>query len=186
MRIGRRLGIYLALLAAASLYSLSPVRLGMVCGNSMDPTLRNGEFYLLDRTVPRDNLQRGDVVVFRSPEGPCLKRVVAVGGDELYLLRYLDGEEPFHELVFSWQLPAFRRLHAPDRPPSPARELIRYQVPTGTYYMVGDHHLCSRDSRHFGPVPSERILGRVLFVPPSASELDAVAGVFGSRPRTPG
>ena len=119
----------------------------------MAPTLVDGQYVLLmPPFLHRSRLRRGDVVVFRQltpPWGWLLKRVVGMPGESIRL----DGG----------------RLYADDLP------LIPGFIPAGPegktdgswwngpdeYFVLGDNSVQSTDSRAFGPVPGERIAGRV-------------------------
>ena len=81
----------------------------VVLGHSMTPTLRSGGCYLLDTGYYRHHrLQRGDIVVFRHRGETCTKRIYALPGQHLLLLRYDDGVG--NEIVEPWQEPALHRL----------------------------------------------------------------------------
>ncbi|MER5646481.1 S26 family signal peptidase [Streptosporangium sp. NPDC002524] len=113
-----------------------------VSGPSMAPALRPGDRVLVRRT-PGERLRTGDIVVVEEA-GPCrpgdptgssrwvVKRVAAVPGDP----------EPAY-------LPSWAR--------TPARV-----VPPRHIVLLGDNAEASRDSRHFGAVRTDRVLGVVL------------------------
>lgn len=124
-------------------------------------------------------LHRGDVFVFRTdhifgiPEDPetgapfFIKRLAGTPGDTLRIeppLLYINGElaEGF----------GFRRVMAakfPYRGYAPGRDYLAeadktYQVPEHNYFAMGDNSYNSYDSRWWGPVPEENLVGRGLFV----------------------
>src|SRR5690349_7106663 len=69
-----------------------PVRPTVVLGHSMSPTLRSGSVHLVATRFYRSHpLRRGDVVVFHYQGETCTKRVYALPGDHLFLLRDDDG-----------------------------------------------------------------------------------------------
>lgn len=128
---------------------------------SMEPTLERGDRVLVSRFVYwfREP-QRGDVIVFHPPIAPeedYIKRVVAVGGDHVEVKDgdlYVNGEaqvEPFlkEDLIEG----AF-----PDE-----------VVPEGFVFAMGDNRNRSGDSRVFGPVKLDSILGDgfLVYWPPS-------------------
>ena len=126
-----------------------------VRSSSMTPTLRTGDQILAERLTPRfGQLERGDLVVFKAPATRALmvKRVVALAGDRVGLA---DGR-----LVVN----GHRRAEA-------YVDLARVDsvyfgpevVPAGSVFVMGDDRADSVDSRDFGPVPLDRVLGRVLW-----------------------
>src|SRR5690242_1756336 len=100
-----RVHLYSGVLALAGL-AVSPFRLGVVCGDSMSPSLRSGEPYLLDQRYYRNHaVRRGDVVVFEHGGEKYIKRVVAVEGDRLHLLHPRASEDTSPDaIVMDWQL----------------------------------------------------------------------------------
>jgi signal peptidase I len=137
------------------------LRLAVVQGNSMAPALSDGGFYALDTTPAGRTPERGDVVVFSYNGRTCIKRVAAVAGDLIHVVRTRDNED---ELIQDWQLPIVRRTVGRAHRPGVFRLLAR-RIPAGTCYVVGDNLRFSIDSRHFGFLPLEAIRGRVLGVP---------------------
>src|SRR3954469_8584151 len=129
------------------------------------------------------NPERGDVVVFFSPvDGTRLvKRVVGLPGDAVQLrndVLYLNGipqeysatdSAPFRHDVFEDTNPvvAIEHLEACDHyvMALPGRQAMRnfgpIRVPPGQYFMMGDSRDNSADSRFIGPIPREKIVGRV-------------------------
>jgi signal peptidase I len=126
--------------------------------------------------------QRGDIAVFFSPaDGDRLvKRVIGVPGDVVELkndVLFLNGTAmsyrpaagaSFRRDVFEDANPVFAREHLGDKAhwvmALPHRSALRtcgpYQVPAGSYFMMGDSRDNSGDSRYFGPVERSRIVGR--------------------------
>jgi signal peptidase I len=129
------------------------------------------------------NPVRGDVVVFYSPvDGTRLvKRVVGLPGDTVQLrndVLYLNGvpqeysstdSAPFRHDIFEDGNPvvAIEHLEACDHYVLglPGRQALRnfgpFIVPSDQYFMMGDSRDNSADSRYIGPVPREKIVGRV-------------------------
>ena len=160
---------------------------------SMEPTLRVGDFLLvdkqsyapagvLDKLLPPTRIERGDLVVFHYPVDPGLhlvKRVVGLPGDRLRLRggRVLLNGKPLREpyAFYSPSLPNGFRDDFPsllEADPSVdlrwwielRRSVIRGDivVPAGEYFVLGDNRDDSEDSREFGPVPADLILGEVI------------------------
>jgi signal peptidase I len=173
MRLGnQRWKIYLGVLLFGLAYLAQPLRLGIIHGSSMDPTLRDGQPYLLDtRAYARSAPQRGEVVVFQREGITYIKRVIALEGDTLLL--QLFQNESWDEMVYQEELPRLRRLLA-----SPHThnwfQLQSLTIPPGSVYVVGDMRRAAQDSRTYGPVPVSSILGRVPAPPaPETSRLAA-------------
>lgn len=133
--------------------------------------------------------QRGDVIVFRYPEDPAvpfIKRVVAVSGDHLVYHSvnktiYINGEPMPQEYIGSYQgvgsgsnmTGAEQRLEKlseirhgvlvlPGRTSTgPYHEMI---IPEGEYFVLGDNRDNSRDSRFWGTVRDEHLIGKAFFI----------------------
>lgn len=128
-------------------------------GDSMEPTLSNSDVLFLRRFMYTP--KNGDIVVFDPPvasEGPYVKRVIAVEGQEVYIDAnegkiYVDGvalDEYYVDTSLSHSGNAVR---------------YPYVVPPDHIFAVGDnrHPGGSYDSRDIGPVHEDRIMGKVVF-----------------------
>lgn len=130
------------------------LQLARVEGHSMAPTLENEDRLLVDRLTYRiGNPTPGDIVMFRVPVAPdrlFVKRIVAKEGDVVRIERgrvFVNGQ-PLDDRF----IPPDFRSHENWGP---------YVVPKDFYVVMGDHRNRSSDSRHWGPVPREAIIGRV-------------------------
>jgi len=129
-----------------------------VVGVSMVPTLQNSQTLLLNRWIyyfraPR----RNELVVLRDPvdKGFAVKRVIAVGGDHLLLkdgLVYVNGQK-LAEPYLASGMPTF---------PESWRIQQSITLSQGEYFVLGDNRKNSADSRSYGPVSRERILGLIM------------------------
>ena len=141
---------------------------------------------------PYRKIQRGDIVVFHYPVRPqqhFVKRVVGLPGDRLRLINkrvYVNGvplQEPYVQYVS-----AVRDMYRDDFPrtdvPSAGvtarwwgempklvedKQLI---IPENNYFVLGDNRDDSQDSRYWGFVPRENIIGRPLMIYWSARNLE--------------
>ncbi len=134
---------------------------------SMRPTLIEGDRILVNKFIYRfQDPRRGDVIVFRYPENPRLayiKRLVGLPEEELELDDgnvIIDGEAAEEEQVGG-------RFYYNRGPFGTADEPI--PIPADNYFVLGDNSANSRDSRYWGFVPRENLLGRafVIYWPPN-------------------
>lgn len=131
------------------------MRMPQVSGLSMEPQIHSGEYVLINTFAYRLRPpHRGDIVAFRH-EGETrqvfIKRVVGLPGDHLRIDRgevVLDGvplREPY--------------VRQPDE-----RSVPEMTVPPQAVYVLGDNRANSEDSRVFGPVGDDRLIGRAIAV----------------------
>ena len=136
--------------------------------------------------LPYRNVRRGDIVVFLSPAQPGLyvvKRIMGVPGDRIHLREgvvYRNGEkldEPYVVHSSNDEGNAYRD-NFPAVPPSdfsnvtPVWQLTMPQhiqgddlvVPPNNYFGMGDNRDVSLDSRYWGFIPQENVIGRPMFV----------------------
>ena len=119
----------------------------------MSPTLENGQSVLLMPPFLHSNtLNRGDVIVLRELVPPwdwIIKRVVGMPDESIRL----DGGRLYADDL----------LLIPDYVPAGPNGRVSGNWWNGPdeYFLLGDNPSQSTDSRTFGPVSSERILGRV-------------------------
>jgi signal peptidase I len=155
----RRQSLLLATLVATLAAGLiTPFHTTVVWGESMAPALRSGVLYFLNTRYYRDYpVERGDVIVFHYRGETCIKRVYALPGERLVLLQYPDGIGT--QIVEPADLPGMRRLQ--QRGHLVGRRLSELTVPPGHYFVLGDNRPISWDSRSFGCLPKEAIVGRL-------------------------
>jgi signal peptidase I len=143
-------GVASSLLAFALWFFLT-YRVGVVPSDSMAPTLKPGDRYLINiRAYRARPPEHGDVIVFRQNDGEYLvKRVIGVGGDWVTIAWgrvYLNG----HLLSEPYAVGG----EADSGPPQTV------YVKPGEVFVLGDNRDWSEDSRDFGPVALHTILGR--------------------------
>jgi signal peptidase I len=140
--------------------------------SSMVPTIVHGEYILIDKlTIRFDSYQYGDVVVFNPPSDsglatdgiPFIKRIIGLPGDTVSLENgrvfvTRPGESPvrIEEPYVVHEADGSTAATIP-RDGEGTREWV---VPEGSYFVMGDNRPHSQDSRAFGPIPEDLILGR--------------------------
>lgn len=135
-------------------------RLTVVEGNSMTPTLKNQNVLIIESITPRFGaIEPGDIVVLRIPEllegkkKYAIKRVIAKENQHVKISEgkvFVDGKQLIENYVNNEETFADDSLYA---------DMI---VPQGCIYVLGDNRIPekSRDSRIFGPVKEDRIVGK--------------------------
>src|SRR3977135_1891905 len=161
---------------------------------SMEDTLLIGDHLLVDKlafapagpvskyVLPYTDVKRGDIIVFRYPidiQQTFVKRCIGVPGDRIRLINkqlWLNGKpvnEPYvyhkTEYIDSY------RDNFPSEPNvnvvEPAQEMLfnharngEVVVPPGSYFAMGDNRDSSLDSRYWGFVPRDNIIGKPLVI----------------------
>jgi signal peptidase I len=127
---------------------------------SMERTLEPDQYVLVDKLTPRfDDYSRGDIVVFEppaawtqgGPQTPYIKRVIGLPGEVVEIRDgavFVDGTELVEPYVYDGQ------------PTTSLEESTRVVVPAGELFVMGDHRSASADSRAFGPIDRDTVIGR--------------------------
>jgi len=136
-----------------------------VDGQSMMPNLDDGQMLLVNRNAyqfvdwqgnkfyPFDPPERGDIVVFNPPtesDKPYIKRIIGLLGDEVTFSNgqvFVNGELLDEEYI-------------EDRTRCGRSDFCDVIVPEGSVFVLGDHRSNSSDSRVFGAVPIENVIGK--------------------------
>ena len=147
------------------LFALQPIR---VHADSMQPTLHSGDELIIDRlSLALRAPHRGEIVVANSPEGGLVvKRVAAVGGDSVGIedgVLVVNGKQQREKYV--------------DYASIDGVYFGPVDVPRGDVFLLGDNRGNSEDSRDFGAVPEDDVVG-----PPPRPDL-ATEQIAVRRPR---
>ncbi len=129
----------------------------IVSGTSMVDTFHDNEYLIVDQlTYHFNSPERGDVIVFRYPKDPSkffIKRVIGVPGDTLHIEgsvltitneTYPDGITVPEPYVYSMENPAYLDEMLTDK----------------EYFVMGDNRDASSDSRMWGILHEDMIIGR--------------------------
>ncbi len=156
---------------------MRPIRAFKLSSISMEPTLLLGDYviaskisygmhvpFTYDKIFPEKLPQRGDVVVFEYPyehDLSFIKRVIGLPGDRLQIINkqvYINGKalnEPYSQHSDPSVLPAKE---------SPRDNYGPVVVPVGEYFMMGDNRDFSNDSRFWGFVKRDLIIGKAEII----------------------
>lgn len=124
-------------------------------GFSMQPTLQDGEFVLVNRVAYRfGQPERGDIIVFRDPNNingkDLIKRIIGLPGDTIVIR---DGT-----VSLNGQL-----LHE-DYIAAPPVYSGQWEVPPGHLFVLGDNRNDSSDSHSWGLLPIENVIGKAVLI----------------------
>ncbi len=112
-----------------------------VKGESMEPTFHSGDHVIVSRAWWLvGDIKPNDIVVIREPNNPSerfIKRVYRTGGEKV----------DFFNMPSDWSLTNGE-----------------YIVPAGQFYVLGDNRPVSEDSRNWGPIGLDYIVGKVVIV----------------------
>lgn len=127
---------------------------------SMEDTLHVGQSISVDELTPRfGGYHRGDIVVFQAPDPydamenhiPVIKRIIGVAGDRVVIR---NGHVEVNGIVLD-------EPYVYEQQPTIATgKASAWTVPDGCIFVLGDHREVSMDSRIFGLVPLDRVIGR--------------------------
>lgn len=124
----------------------------VVHGSSMEPTLHTGDRVFVIKYRLNTTPNRGDVVVLKDIQGNpdmLIKRVVGISGDRITLEKgklVVDG----------------KYTHKSTNPGVPNG--LTQLVPDGDIFVMGDNESRSYDSRIFGPVPLNKVVGKAVLL----------------------
>lgn len=131
----------------------------IVRGDSMEPNFYNGDYILIDELSFRfHEPKRGEVIVFRPPQNssnPYIKRIVGLPGEEIEIKNgeiIVVNEKGKVFLDESSYLPS--GINTPGS--------VKIILGENEYFVLGDNRQFSSDSRGFGSLQREDIVGRAF------------------------
>lgn len=146
----------------------------IVNGASMHPTFETGQYLIVDQLSYRfENPQRGDVIIFKYPENPekfFIKRIIGlpnetidISGQKVTIINSAnpDGmvlDQPFIEL----QKDSF----------------VRTTLADDEYFVMGDNRGASLDSRSWGPLSKDMVIGQAFVRLFPINKVDYLPGDF--------
>ena len=155
---------------AYKIFRFSPFK---ITTGAMEPALESGDYLIADLKYFKENeIQRGDLVVFKFPQDPSkdfVKRIIAMEGEKIeirdkqvYINDELNSEE--------FKIPKDDKIES-----KPEDEFYYYDiskrnsfgpeiVPAGYCFVLGDNRDNSYDSRYWGFLPLSHIKGKSLYV----------------------
>ena len=124
-----------------------------IYGNSMTPTLENGDIVF---SVKSSEFHHGDVLAFYYNNKILVKRVIAVAGE------WVDINDEGTVFVNGMEL---NEPYVLEKVYGDTNIELPYQVPDGKIFVMGDHRSTSVDSRNttVGCVAQEQVVGKIIF-----------------------
>lgn len=149
---------YILFIITVLVIAIYVVGLQQIVGNSMEPTLSNGEVVIIDKLTHKFiNLKRGDIVAFYFNDTKYLvKRIIGLPGEKLEIKNndiYIDGIK-INDYVIDGDMEDFS-----------LSEIGYDKIPDDYYFVMGDNREDSMDSRDYrvGLIKKEDIVGKKLF-----------------------
>ena len=148
------------------LFVIQPFR---VSGESMETTFQNGEYLIVDQISYRfTEPEYGEVIVFRYPKNPSkyfIKRLLGMPSDTITIkdsvvsINGVDLDEPYARTI---------------------EPLYNFELKLGPdeYFVLGDNRNHSSDSRTWGALPKDKIVGRALIRLFPLTNINLLPGYF--------
>ena len=138
--------IVFVLAAILAIWGCFTFRVVRVDGDSMYPYFHDGQILVINTQLKAETLQKDDVIVFETESGNSVKRIIASAGDHVVLSNGSVHINSMRVLPYTYN----------------GDSDAEYDLENGQYFVIGDNYLVSYDSRDYGPVDLDIILGKVV------------------------
>lgn len=148
---------------ALALIIVIPIRLFVVepfrvSGSSMVPTFENGNYLIVDKlSYKLSDPKRDDVIIFRYPNDQTkffIKRIIGLPGETIDIAgSVITITNPEHKDGFKLDEPYIK---------NPSDNTTHFELKNDEYFVMGDNRNFSSDSRIWGAVKSDLVVGRAL------------------------
>ncbi len=146
------IGILLVVVASTVLIAIFVLPVLKIQGSSMNPGLNQGDIVVCSKYA---TLEQGDIIAFYYNNKILVKRIVAEAGDWVEITE--DGMVYINEIEY-------KEPSINNKDNGNTNITYPYQVPDGSYFVLGDHRATSVDSRmkEIGCIHKENILGKFI------------------------
>ncbi len=141
---------YIVIIGIIILIRIYVLTSAVVVGDSMVPTLTDGNFLMVEQLTSRFNtLHRFDIVVIKydSPSF-IIKRIIGLPGEKI---KYINNMLFVNDYMVKEEFDHIGEV-----------ENFEIIVPQNSFFVIGDNRNVSEDSRFFGPINKDEIIGRPI------------------------
>jgi len=182
-RAARGVGVAALVVIAYFFVTAKVMQAFVITAPSMEGSLHVGDRILVDKLAHGGEVHRGDLLTFRYPEDPkqiYVKRVIGLPGDRIHLAgkQVIRNGQRLTEPYAQHSMPFWIDPYRDNFPESASSgvtprglEMLAHNVsggevtvPAGAFFVLGDNRDNSLDSRYWGFVPAENVVGRPWLV----------------------
>lgn len=134
-----------------------------ISGESMLPTFQDKEQILVEKmSIKNTPPKRGEVIIIRHPQNDLvflIKRIIGLPGETIKLVNgliFINGTQLLENSYLAENIETIGRTTIKDNE--------EFQIPEDSYVVLGDNRGDSADSRTWGPINRNRIVGRPILV----------------------